>query len=173
MFFGSDLDPTVWLALVSQDMISWKNLIYGRMSGFWQDSQQTWLVRMQTRWKPSAATWTSRTMRGLWEISWEMWMQRNQIYHNPLHTWRLSVLDALDALDVKIHQEWASYDPLLYFPAGRRFFSGDLHFIISNYSAEAKRKWLASIRAARDHRHSHQVSESRAERAGMLAWLRA
>jgi hypothetical protein len=46
MSFGSDLDPTVRLALVLQDMIGWKNLIYGRMSGFWQDSQQTWLVRM-------------------------------------------------------------------------------------------------------------------------------
>jgi hypothetical protein len=110
-------------------------------------------------------------MRGLWEISWEMWMHRNQIYHNPLHSWRLSVIDALD---VEIHQEWASYDdPFLYFPAGRRFFSGDLYFITSNYSAEAKRKWLASIRAARGRRHSHQVSESRAERSGMLAWLRA
>jgi hypothetical protein len=34
MSFGPDLNPTVRLALVSQDMIGWKNLIYGRMSGF-------------------------------------------------------------------------------------------------------------------------------------------
>jgi hypothetical protein len=32
-------------------------------------------------------------------------------------------------------------------------------------------KWLASIRAARAQRLSYQVSETQAERAGMLAWL--
>jgi hypothetical protein len=46
--FGPDLDPSVRLALLSQDTIGWKNLIYGLMSGFWQDSQKTWLMRMQT-----------------------------------------------------------------------------------------------------------------------------
>jgi hypothetical protein len=95
-------------------------------------------------------------------------MHRNQIYHSPTHPWRLSILDALD---VEITQAWQDFNPSLYFPAGRWFFSGDLQYLLLNYSAEAKRKWLASITAARARRHSHQVSESRVERVGMLAWL--
>jgi hypothetical protein len=164
----SDLEPTILQALSSQDAIGWKNLLYGRMSGFWQDVQQEWLVQVQTRWKPSAAHWMSRTMRALWEISWEMWMHRNHIFHSPTHPWRLAILDALA---VEVSQEWQAYDATLYFTADRRFFSGDLQFIITTYSAEAKRKWLASIRAARARRLSYQESETSAERVGMLSWL--
>jgi hypothetical protein len=61
MHFGN-LDPTIAQALLSQDQIGWRNLLYGRMSGFWQDSQQEWLVSQQTRWKSSALRWMSKTM---------------------------------------------------------------------------------------------------------------
>jgi hypothetical protein len=172
MSFGADLSPTLSQALHSQDDIGWKNLLYGRMSGFWQDAQQEWLIQPQTRWKPSVSRWMSRTLRALWEISWKMWMHHNHIFHSPTHPWRLTVLDALD---IEITQAWQSYDhPSSYFfPAGQRFFSGDLTFLLSHYdSAEAKRKWLASIRAARERRPSYQVSETRIERVGMLAWCR-
>jgi hypothetical protein len=57
-------------------------------------------------------------MRALWEISWEMWMHRNHIFHSATHPWRLAVLDAIDT---EITQEWESYDSSLYFPAGQRF----------------------------------------------------
>jgi hypothetical protein len=166
--FGVDLDPTIGQALLSQDTIGWTNLLYGRMSGFWQDAQQEWLVQRHTLWKPSASWWMSRTMRALWEISWEMWMHRNHIFYSPTHPWCLAVLDAIDT---EITQEWESYDSSLYFPAGQRFFSGDLQFLLSNYSAEAKHKWLSSIRAAQERRQSYHVSETRIERAGMAAWL--
>jgi hypothetical protein len=169
MSFGADLSPTVHQALRSQAEIGWKNLLYGRMSGFWQDAQHEWLIQMQTRWKPSALRWMSRTMRALWEVSWEMWMHHNHIFHSLTHPWQLAVLDALN---VSITKEWHhSYDESQYFPVGRRFFSGDLQFLLSQYSAEAKRKWLASIRAARARRQSYQVFETRIEWAGMLAWL--
>jgi hypothetical protein len=168
MSFGADLDPIIGQALLSQDTIGWTNLLYGHMSGFWQDAQQAWLVQRHTLWKPSASWWMSRTMRALWEISWEMWMHCNHIFHSPTHPWRLAVLDALDT---EITQEWESYNSSLYFRAGQQFFSGDLQFLLSNYSAEAKRKLLSSIRAARAHRQSYHVSETRIERAGMAAWL--
>jgi hypothetical protein len=101
--FGADLEPTVCQAVAIQDSIGWKKLLYGRMSGFWQDAQHEWLVQMQ--------------------------------------------------------------------PSGRRFFSGDLQFIFSNYSGNAKRKWVALIRAAQARRHSYHMSETRVGRAGMLTWL--
>jgi hypothetical protein len=65
----------------------------------------------------------------------------------PPHS-SLTSLRPLDGLDVEITQEWHAFNPSLYFPAGRRYFSGDLQFLLSNYSAEAKRKWLALITAA-------------------------
>jgi hypothetical protein len=95
--FGAALEPTVQQAVTTQDNIGWKNLLYGRMSGFWQDAQHEWLVQMQTRWKPSASRWMSYTIRAHWEISWEMWMHHNHIFHSPTHPWRVAVLDALDA----------------------------------------------------------------------------
>jgi hypothetical protein len=112
MHFG-ELDPTVHLALLSQDQIGWRNLLYGRMSGFWQDAQQEWLVSQQTRWKSSASRWMSKTMRGLWDVCWEMSEHRNHIYHSLTHPWRLA---ALSAIDVELSQEWQSYVPDLYFP---------------------------------------------------------
>jgi hypothetical protein len=97
-----------------------------------------------------------------------MWEHRNNLYHSPTHPWCLA---ALSAIDVDISQEWQSYDSELYLLNGRIFFSGDLQFMLLNYSIKAKRKWLACIRTVRERKLSYQVSKPRVERAGMLSWL--
>jgi hypothetical protein len=97
-----------------------------------------------------------------------MWMQRNAVYHDPAHPWRLQKKDELSN---HIRLEWSSYDASLYFPTGRQYFSGDLNFLLPNYSAAAQCKWLVSVEAARAQKAHVSVPVTRGERAAMLTWL--
>jgi hypothetical protein len=95
-------------------------------------------------------------------------MQRNAVYHDPAHPWRLQKKDELSN---HIRLEWSSYDASLYFPTGCQYFSGDLNFLLTNSSAAAQRKCLASVKAARAQKAHASVHVTRGERAVMLTWL--
>jgi hypothetical protein len=141
----------------------------GRLSGFWRDAQDECIVLTSTKWRRrSSARWLSLTIRAIWEVSWDMWMQRNTVYHDPAHPWRQQ---QSSELCIQLRQEWSVYDSSLYFPAGRQYFSGDLNFLLTNYSAEAQRKWLASVAAARAQKAYHTVNVTRGERTVMFTWL--
>jgi hypothetical protein len=84
--------------------------------------------------------------RAIWGVSWEMWIQRNAVYHDPADPWRQQ--KGLELCN-RVRQEWSAYDAALYLPEGHKYFSGDLNFLLQNYSAEAQCKWLASVAAAR------------------------
>jgi hypothetical protein len=132
-FRGSGITQTVLDATSYQDQIGWKNFLLGRVTGFWRDAQDEWIVQTSTKWQRSSAKWlSSLTTRAIWEVSWDMWMQRNAVYHDPAHPWRLQKKDELSN---HIRLEWISYDASLYFPTGRQYFSGDLDFLVTNYSA--------------------------------------
>jgi hypothetical protein len=145
-FQGSGITQTLLDATSYQDQIGWKNFLLGRVTGFWRDAQDEWIVQTSTKWRRSSAKWLSLTTRAIWEVSWHMWMQRNAVYHDPAHPWQLQKKDELSN---HIRLEWSSYDASLYFPTGRQYFSDDLDFLLTNYSAAPQRKWLASVKAAR------------------------
>jgi hypothetical protein len=84
-FSGLGLDVSVLDATRYQDHIGWGGFLLGRITGCWRDAQDEWIVLTSTKWKRSSARWVSRTTRAVWEVSWEMWMQRNAVYHDPAH----------------------------------------------------------------------------------------
>jgi hypothetical protein len=167
-FCGLGIAPTVLAASSYQDNIGWTNLLFGRLTGFWRDAQDKWIVQMSTKWRRSSARWLSLTTRAIWEVSWEMWMQRKAVYHDPTHPWHLQTQDELCT---QIRLEWSAYDASLYFPAGRQYFAGDLDFLFTNYSAAAQRKWIASVEAARAQKAHTSAPVIRGERAVMLTCL--
>jgi predicted 2-oxoglutarate/Fe(II)-dependent dioxygenase YbiX len=95
-------------------------------------------------------------------------MQRNVVCHDPAHPWRQQ--QSTDLCN-RLRLEWSEYDSTLYFPAGRKYFSGDLDFLLQNYSEAAQRKWLASVAAAREKKVHNTVNVTRGERAVMFTWL--
>jgi hypothetical protein len=78
-FRGLGLDKTVLAAGAYQDQIGWTNFLLGRLTGFWRDAQDEWIVQTSTKWRQSSARWLSLTTRAVWELLWEMWMQRNAV----------------------------------------------------------------------------------------------
>jgi hypothetical protein len=146
-FSGLGLSPTVLAACSFQDRIGWTNLLLGRLTGFWRDAQDEWIVLTPTKWQRSSARWLSLTTRAIWELSWEMWMQRNAVYHDPAHPWRQQ--QGMELCN-RLPLEWSQFDPTLYFPAGRKYFSGDLDFLLHHYSSEANASglplWLQHVR---------------------------
>jgi hypothetical protein len=87
-------------------------------------------------------------------------MQRNTVYYDPAHPWRQQ--QSLDLCN-RIRLEWSEFDFTLYFPAGRKYFSGDLECLRKNYSPAAQHKWLASVSATRAQKAHHTVNVNRGE----------
>ena len=40
----------------------------GRLSDYWEDAQQEWIVRTSTKWKRSSHTWMIKVIQAVWEI---------------------------------------------------------------------------------------------------------
>jgi hypothetical protein len=57
------------------------------------------------------------------------------------------------------------------FPGGRKYFSGDLDFLLQNYSKAAQRKWLASVAAAQAQKAHNTANVTRGEPTAMFTWL--
>jgi hypothetical protein len=70
-------------AVSAQDAIGWYNHLLGRLSKQWSDVQARYLESIQSR--SSGRRWTIAILEKLWDISWDMWEQRNKIAHDPLH----------------------------------------------------------------------------------------
>ena len=54
----------------------------GRLSDYWEDYQQEWIVRTSTKRKWSSHTWMIKVIQAVWEISWKQWEYRNSILHH-------------------------------------------------------------------------------------------
>jgi hypothetical protein len=49
-FSGLGIDKIVLAAGSYQDQIGWSNLLLGRLTGFWRDAHDEWIVQMSTKW---------------------------------------------------------------------------------------------------------------------------
>ena len=69
-FTAFSLGVKVYRATNEQDAINWKHFLMGRLSDFWEDAQQEWIVRTSTKWKRSSHTWMIKVIQAVWETSW-------------------------------------------------------------------------------------------------------
>ena len=80
-------------AVAAQDKISWYNLLLGRMSHKWPDTQQKYLESLGKR--TTQRRWTIAIISKLWDITWDMWQHCNHIKHNTLHPQKNLVMDSI------------------------------------------------------------------------------
>jgi hypothetical protein len=145
-FYVDELPILVDHAVQDQDRLGWQNLTIGRISNLWTDAQEQWLVQVATRWKKSSAQWAKKLIVGIWDINWEMWMQRNNVLHHPQHPWKISARQSLDSI---IQGIWSTYNPSNFLARDHRLFQGTPTFIIKNYTTERKQQWILFTRHAR------------------------
>jgi hypothetical protein len=67
-----------------QTDIGWYNLLQGRISNHWVKIQSAYYKQLKSR-HYTGHTWARNLIHHLWEISWNMWKNRDNILHN-VHT---------------------------------------------------------------------------------------
>ena len=73
--------PGLNALILKQDAVGWRNFMEGGILQAWAAKQQSyydWLARRNT-----GKRWITTLITKLWEISWNMWEQRNGELQNP------------------------------------------------------------------------------------------
>jgi hypothetical protein len=157
----------VHAAVRDQDVIGWYNVLLGRLSKRWADAQQRYLETLNKR--NTGRRWTIAILAKIWDISWDMWEQRNGIAHGTLHPRRLAQLQVLKEQVTSIFEE-GSNDLL---PRDRRLFDKGIDTLLEGSDSEMQ-QWMISVLMARQ-RSASAVEDNkaslRAERVLMQRWL--
>ena len=100
--------PGVNTLIQTQDLLGWRAFLEGCVLKEWAAKQQedyTWLERKNT-----GRRWVTTLIKEMWEISWDMWKQRNDELTNPESPASLREHARLDAI---IHLEYADLHTLV------------------------------------------------------------
>jgi hypothetical protein len=127
--------------VVNQDLIGWHAFIEGAVLKAWAAKQQEyydWLERRNT-----GKRWLTTLIKKLWEISWNMWEQRNGELNNPASP---AILREHARLDAIINREYDDLTTLAI--RDRRWFRRPKEVLFTE-PLEYKQQWLESVSLAR------------------------
>ena len=133
--------PGINELITQQHLVGWRAFLEGCVLKDWAAKQQSyydWLQRKNT-----GKRWTTTLIKKLWEISWDMWEQRNGELKNPSSPAQLREHARLDAL---IAPEYT--DLLTLAKKDRRWFRRPKEVIYTEI-IDYKTQWLESVSLAR------------------------
>jgi hypothetical protein len=133
--------PGVNNIVLDQDEVGWRAFLEGCVLQAWAAKQQEyydWLKRRNT-----GKRWVTTLIKKLWEISWNMWEQRNGELKNPESPASLREHTRLDALIT------INYNDISTLAIRDRRWFRRLKEVLFTESLEYKHQWLESVRLAR------------------------
>jgi hypothetical protein len=138
--------PGVTQTLHDQKILGWNLFFDGFVTDSWVATQQSYLEFLNK--KTTGKRWTSRLIKRMWEIAWDMWRHHMQIMDTVDS---LSLLAQMIALDEQVqacftrHQE----NPIR---AMHRWFSQPATSVASE-TLDFKEQWLEMVDAAWTYYH--------------------
>ena len=147
----------------AQDAMGWELFMEGCVSSEWARVQQHYLTWMGSR--KTGKRWVSLLITKLWEVSWSMWDNRNDVLHNAMTPRKQLEIDAVHA---EIRQQYAMGCADLR-ESDQRCFQKDKEDIILLELAY-KKKWLVLVKLART-RPSRTDGRYYVEQKGLERWL--
>jgi hypothetical protein len=134
--------PGVNNVILDQDAVGWRPFLEGGVLHAWAAKQQEYYNQIKRR--NTDKRWITTLIKKLWEISWNMWEQRNGEVNNPEspaslreHVW----LDALITTNYEDVSTLAIKD--------RRWFCCLKEEVLFTESLEYKQQWLESVHLER------------------------
>ena len=130
-------------AFLSQIKLGWYPFLCGYVSSDLIQAQTAFYLEIGSR--RSGLRWGSNLTSQAWNITYQLWMNRNDALHdnNNIH-----ILSGLDLLHTAIRQEFSAglqNLPTVY----RRYFTTPLPIIL-NKSVTYKKRWFLVVRSGRD-----------------------
>jgi hypothetical protein len=145
--------------LSDQDQIGWRNFMEGCILHAWAAKQQEYYDWLQKR--NTGKRWITTLIKKLWEISWNMWEQRNGEAKNPASPASLREHARLDAF---ITQEYNDVTTLTQ--RDRRWLRRPKEVLFTE-PLEYKQQWLESVRLARSRYIRRRRTSTQAQRTLM------
>lgn len=127
--------------IAQQDLIGWRTFMEGGILQAWAAKQQDYFDWLQRR--NTGKRWITTLIKKLWEISWNMWEQRNGELTNPSSPATLREHARLDAL---IRHEYTDLSTLA--KRDRRWFRRPKEILFTE-PLDYKNQWLESVSTAR------------------------
>jgi hypothetical protein len=150
-------------AFAAQDNIGWDLFMEGCVSTEWARVQQHYLTWMGSR--KTGKRWVTTLITKLWEVSWSMWDNRNDVLYNSI-TPRKQM--EIDEVNEEIRQQYAMGCAELK-TTDQRSFAKDKEDMFLLELAH-KKKWLVLVKLART-RPKRLDRTQQVERIGMRRWL--
>jgi len=147
-----------------QKQLRWDAVLDGWLSLAWQEHQEAYWA--QWHHCKSIKRWMTKLIKKLFNISWDMWEQRNDALHQSE-----SHNDMI--LDRKINDQIRECfnQGLQDIPRDTfSFFRQPLEELLA-HSWLYKEKWLASVQAAKQQKKHHKFGAYLPEQCGMWHWL--
>jgi hypothetical protein len=153
--------------LVHQDAIGWTNLLEGCIATGWMEAQSAYYRMISSR--RTGLRWTVAIITKLWDVAWDLWEQRNGFLHDSANQ---EILHNMAVIDAEIRFQFRQGAAHLSRRA-QYLFEGNVDTLLGT-SIRHRKKWLASVTAAREmaaNRQSQWDQEMAASRQLMRAWL--
>ena len=136
----------------TQKMIGWKQMMGGCVSLEWAKAQDIYFKWMGMR--KTGKRWVVSLIKKLWEISWELWDDRNSVLHN---TPMAADLSGAVSLDKAIREEFhLGCDGLPTLVRGQ--FPKEVDTVL-NSSLIQRKSWLVLVRASRELIHDNRIQD--------------
>jgi hypothetical protein len=143
---SSDVPEHLHALFDQQSTIGWKHLLDGFWVSKWAEIQQSyfeWIGRRNT-----GERWLSRLIQKMWEISWDMWRQRQHWAKSDNSKASALIHSYLDQ-EIKHEIEAQHENPL---PSIRRWFTQSATEL-SSMTIDFKRQWLEAVSILRQQHH--------------------
>jgi hypothetical protein len=136
-------NPILHRAIKQQDKIGWRSFLDGFLVKEWRQYLTEHFLARGSR--KSSLLWMSRLQRGLWDVSFAMWMHRNEVlHHDGARTHQFEEQE----LDQSILSEWSRGIATL--PSRFNYlFRGTLRQRLKD-KHQYKKMWLTSVWSARE-----------------------
>ena len=136
----------------SQQIIGWRQLMGGCLSIEGAMAQQTYFKWMGIR--RTGKRWVVSLIKRMWEISWDLWDDRNDFLHK---TPMAADLSGAASLDKAIREEYQLGSAGLPAPV-RRQFPKDINKFLKT-SLIQRKSWLVLVRASRELIHDNRIQD--------------
>lgn len=150
-------------AFQNQDQFGWQAFLDGFLVSQWASAMDQYLRSIQS--KVTIRRWMTAIIRKLWEISWDLWEQRNDYLHRRDESRLVAQLDA----DITTEFQLGSATV----PRSSRHLFTDLQSILVS-PIPRRKMWLSRVVAARA-RYQHMIAQGQmeysSERRFLHRWL--
>ena len=128
---------------VAQELIGWRQMLGGCLTIEWAKAQQVYYEWLGIR--KTGRRWVTALILKLWQISWDLWDDRNEMLHKtPL----AADLSGAASLDLAISKECQLGSEGLP-PIVRSIFPRDINELLQSPLVQRK-SWFVMVRAARE-----------------------